>query len=154
MPSLGSWPPSLLPGLNGWACTYAVGPRGAARADGHVCVCHLRVRMSQRHAPLPSPSACILFSPRRKSGQAGRKSAGGSQQPRRGSGSRGRACCCTPAPPGRCDPGGCPLPVPLPPQSRTLPARGTHHQMASSPGEQRSGEHGGTNEGCGAQEVA
>lgn len=132
---------------------YSVGPRGAARADGHVCVCHLRVRMSRRHALLPSPSTCILFSPQRKSGQAGRKSTGGSWQPRWGSGSRGRARHRTPAPRGRCDPGGCPPPVPLPLQSRSPQPGGTHHQMASHPGELRAGEHRGTSEGCGAREV-
>lgn len=112
------------------------GTQGAPRADGHVCVCHLRVRMSRRHAPLPSPSACILFSPRRKSGQAGRKSTGGSRQPRRDSGSRGSVCCSTPAPQGRCGPGGCVLPVALPPRSCSPQPGNTHPSTASSPGKQ------------------
>ena len=110
--------------------------------------------MSRRHAPLPSPSTCILFSPRRKSGQAGRKSAGGSRQPRQGSGSGGRACCCTPALRGRCDPRGCPLPVPPLPQSGSRWPGGTCHQTASSPGEQHSGERGDASGGCRAREVA
>ena len=71
--------------------------------DRHVCVCPLRVRMSRRHAPLPTPSARILFSLWRKSGQAGRKSSGGPSHGGRAGECR-RAPGHTPAPPGRCHP--------------------------------------------------
>ena len=71
----------------------------------------------------------------------------------RGLSGRGRAHCSPPAWRGRCHPQGCPLPVPPSPPSNSPWPGGGDHQAAASPGEQRAGDCGDTNEGCGVWET-
>lgn len=131
-----------------------MGPRGAAHADGHVCICHLHVRMSWRHAPLPSPSACILFFLQRKSGQAGRKSTGGVPAAAAGLGQRRQGTLLHTCPTRQVRPPGLPGAARAPATAEQEPlARGDPPSDSFILRGAAVGERGDTSEGCGAWEV-
>lgn len=102
------------------------GTQGCCRGDGHVCVCHLPVRMSWRLTLLPpAPSLYPVF-PAKEIWARGAEKHRGVPEPWRGWGSRGRTHYHTPAPKAGATRG-----LPLPLQSRSPQPRDTHHQMAS-----------------------